>query len=98
MQFLILFLAAIIAIAYAAPLPKPPIDLPRDVAEAFISDNEIDGGSGVFNVILVQQQRPSDREELVDPDLDELADIENLHSGRRGWGYSARREGVYPKL
>jgi hypothetical protein len=87
-----------IAAAHARPLPPPPIEPPRDdiVMEAFISDNEIDGGSGVINVILVQRQR--EPEEELDPDLDELADIENLHNGQRGWGYSPSREGTHPML
>jgi hypothetical protein len=97
MRFPTLLLAAMIAAAHALPLPPPPIEPCRDdiVMEAFISDNEIDGGSGVFNVILAHRPTREPEEEL-DPDVDELADIETLHSGQRGWGYSPSREGTHP--
>jgi len=90
---LLFFLAASVVRAFPIPTVKDSAAL---IADTFISDNDIDMASGVYNVILeLRVQYP---DELVDPDVEELARVQRLHDGRRGWGYSEKREGFHPLL
>jgi len=92
-RLLLLLLAA--SCAHVRALPLRLADATA-AAAAFISDNDIDMASGIYNVVFELRQR--DPDELVDPDSEEFASVQRLHDGRRGWGYSETREGFHPML
>ena len=87
----------------AVPMPHPPR---AEAPTPFISDNEIDTASGALNVVFLppaHRTHGNPEEELGEEELGEEGEeddedimrmVQEQHDGHRGWGYSARREGL----
>lgn len=82
----------------AVPVPHPPT---AETPTPFISDNEIDTASGALNVVFLppaHRTHGNSEEELGEEgdedDKDVMRMVQEQHDGHRGWGYSARREGL----
>ena len=92
---LALALALLIQKTASVPVSQPPTP-----ATPFISDNEVDTASGALNVVFLPPAHGNEygQEELgeegEEEDEDVMRMVQEQHDGHRGWGYSARREGL----
>jgi hypothetical protein len=98
----ILAIMTILGLVASMPIPSSSRYTEFDTMTYLISDNDIDFGTGIFGAMFSRAAASAARSrsgpggldvvEAIDEDWEEYNQVVQMHDGRRGWGYSARRE------